>query len=181
MGGTGLEPVTPSLSRWGRRSRQFASVRSDGIVEPNLEFERTPGRTRANADPCHSCHAARCIPPHPSRPVTTDIPSVVSAERAARLRLEPRLDEAKLALVDRRSRGPRCERSIAPITAAKTRLPEKQSAGQMRETSLFEIPQPERLDQLIDLAGGDADDVGLLHDRDQRLLAALARLQERGK
>jgi hypothetical protein len=27
MGGTGLEPVTPSLSIWGSRSRQFAGVR----------------------------------------------------------------------------------------------------------------------------------------------------------
>ena len=42
-------------------------------------------------------------------------------------------------------------------------------------------PQPERLDDLVDLAGRDAGDVGLLHDRDQRLLGAAARLQERGK
>jgi hypothetical protein len=29
MSGTGLEPVTPSLSRWSSRSRRFAQVRSD--------------------------------------------------------------------------------------------------------------------------------------------------------
>ncbi len=39
-------------------------------------------------------------------------------------------------------------------------------------------PQPERLHHLVDLAGGDAGDVGLLHDRDKRLLGAAARLQE---
>src|SRR5439155_21203886 len=32
MGGTGLEPVTPSLSIWCRRSRQFARVRSGGML-----------------------------------------------------------------------------------------------------------------------------------------------------
>jgi hypothetical protein len=49
MGGTGLEPVTPSLSRWCSRSRQFAGVRSDRLVERNppaserlSERERTP-------------------------------------------------------------------------------------------------------------------------------------------
>src|SRR5262249_46302467 len=40
-------------------------------------------------------------------------------------------------------------------------------------------PQPQRLDQLVDLPRRDAGDIGLLHDRDQRLLAAFARLQER--
>jgi hypothetical protein len=40
-------------------------------------------------------------------------------------------------------------------------------------------PQPEALDELIDPAGGDATNVGLLHDGDQRLLGALARLQKR--
>jgi hypothetical protein len=38
--------------------------------------------------------------------------------------------------------------------------------------------QPERLDELIDPAGRDAADIRLLHDRDERLLRALARLQE---
>ena len=38
--------------------------------------------------------------------------------------------------------------------------------------------QPERLDQLVDAAGGDAADVRLLDDRDEGLLAAPARLQE---
>jgi hypothetical protein len=57
MGGTGLEPVTPSLSTWGSRSRQFARVRSDSIVERNPPLDRTLERTRTNANPCHSCHA----------------------------------------------------------------------------------------------------------------------------
>src|SRR5207247_8143505 len=59
MGGTGLEPVTPSLSIRGSRSRQFAPVRLNRIVERDLEFERTAERTRANAIPCHPCHASK--------------------------------------------------------------------------------------------------------------------------
>ena len=59
MGGTGLEPVTPSLSIWCRRSRQFAGVRSSRVVERNPSSDRTVERTRANANPCHSCHARR--------------------------------------------------------------------------------------------------------------------------
>jgi hypothetical protein len=39
-------------------------------------------------------------------------------------------------------------------------------------------PQPERLHELVDAAGGDAAHVGLLDDRDERLLGAPARLQE---
>jgi hypothetical protein len=59
MGGTGLEPVTPSLSRWGSRSRQCAHVRSNSIVEPKSPLDRTLQRTRTNSDPCHPCHARR--------------------------------------------------------------------------------------------------------------------------
>src|ERR1700722_12493601 len=51
----------PQLVDSGQRSRQFAWVRSDRTVEPNLNGDRTLERTRTNADPCHSCHA-----PHPS-------------------------------------------------------------------------------------------------------------------
>src|SRR5690349_11855012 len=59
MGGTGLEPVTPCLSRSCRRSRPFAPVRLDRFVERNHLLERTFERTRANAEPCHPCHARR--------------------------------------------------------------------------------------------------------------------------
>ena len=57
MGGTGLEPVTPSLSRRCSRSRPFAQVRSMRTVERNTRAHRTFERTRTNANPCHSCHA----------------------------------------------------------------------------------------------------------------------------
>jgi hypothetical protein len=57
MGGTGLEPVTPSLSIWGDRSRPFAQVRSHSVVERKVTFDRTAQRTRTNAEPCHPCHA----------------------------------------------------------------------------------------------------------------------------
>src|SRR3954462_7277528 len=39
-------------------------------------------------------------------------------------------------------------------------------------------PQPQALDELIDATGRDAADISLLDDRDERLLAALAGLQE---
>src|SRR5215212_12207099 len=39
-------------------------------------------------------------------------------------------------------------------------------------------PEPERLDQLVDAAGRDAADIGLLDDRHERLLRALARPEE---
>jgi hypothetical protein len=52
-----------------------------------------------------------------------------------------------------------------------------QAGADARDLALRD-PQPERLDDLVDLAGRDAGDVGLLHDRDQRLLRALARLQK---
>ena len=39
-------------------------------------------------------------------------------------------------------------------------------------------PQPEPLDELVDPPGRDAEHIGLLDDRQQRLLGALARLQE---
>jgi hypothetical protein len=49
MGGTGLEPVTPSLSIWCGRSRQFAANRPGRMVVSNplaterlRERERTP-------------------------------------------------------------------------------------------------------------------------------------------
>src|SRR5262249_20908341 len=41
--------------------------------------------------------------------------------------------------------------------------------------------QPERLDHLVELARRDAGDIGLLHDRDERLLAATSRLEEARK
>ena len=41
--------------------------------------------------------------------------------------------------------------------------------------------QPEGLDHLVDLPGGDAGDVGLLDDRNERLLRAAARLEEAGE
>jgi hypothetical protein len=40
-------------------------------------------------------------------------------------------------------------------------------------------PQPKRLDDLIDLPGRDAGDIGLLHHRDERLLRTATRLEER--
>ena len=56
VGGTGLEPVTPSLSIRGARShRRCRSLKPHG--ERNPSPDRTLERTRANVDCCHSCHA----------------------------------------------------------------------------------------------------------------------------
>ena len=59
MGGTGLEPVTPSLSIRRRRSHRFALVRLHRMVEPDPRAERTGERTRTNTNPCHPCRAVR--------------------------------------------------------------------------------------------------------------------------
>src|SRR2546425_12540576 len=47
----------PQLVDWGSRSRPFAQVRSNSMVERNRSRDRTLERTRTNANPCHSCHA----------------------------------------------------------------------------------------------------------------------------
>jgi hypothetical protein len=68
------------------------------------------------------------------------------------------------------------------ISALQRALPKRlhllvEQRGDPRDLGLRDA-QPERLDQLIDSPGRDAADIGLLDDRDQRLLGALARLQE---
>src|SRR5207247_959627 len=53
----------PQLVDWGDRSRPFAQVRSTPMVQRNPTCDRTPERTRTNADPCHPCHArSLCCP-----------------------------------------------------------------------------------------------------------------------
>jgi hypothetical protein len=47
VGGTGLEPVTPSLSTRGDRSRRFGQVRSTRTAARFQPCERTPHRTAA--------------------------------------------------------------------------------------------------------------------------------------
>jgi hypothetical protein len=48
----------PQLVDSGQRSRPFAQVRSTLMVERIPCRERMLERTRTNAEPCHSCHAA---------------------------------------------------------------------------------------------------------------------------
>src|SRR4051812_2543203 len=62
MGGTGLEPVTPSLSRWCSRAPPSASVHVRRFVKPTQLSERTLERTGTNTQPCHSCHARSRLP-----------------------------------------------------------------------------------------------------------------------
>jgi hypothetical protein len=52
------------------------------------------------------------------------------------------------------------------------------ATAQPTDGVLAHAAQPELLHQPVDLAGGDPVDIGLLHHRDQRLLAAPARLQK---
>jgi hypothetical protein len=54
VGGTGLEPVTPSLSTRCGRSRRFAGVRSRRMVQRN---PKASGRF-SERERCHCCHAA---------------------------------------------------------------------------------------------------------------------------
>jgi hypothetical protein len=59
MGGTGLEPVTPQLVEM---VQAFAPVRARSPTPLSCAkscLERTLERTRANAEPCHSCHATQ--------------------------------------------------------------------------------------------------------------------------
>ncbi len=55
-----------------------------------------------------------------------------------------------------------------------------QTLADARDLALRD-PEPERLDHLIDLARGDAGDIGLLHRAHERLLRAAARLEEARK
>jgi len=71
MGGTGLEPVTPSLSIRGGRSLRFGEVRSEGMAERNPSVERTLERTRTNVERCHCCHAVRMFRRQRARPPET--------------------------------------------------------------------------------------------------------------
>src|SRR5581483_9554069 len=56
-----------------------------------------------------------------------------------------------------------------------------QALAQARDLTLAQPCQPQGLDEIIDLARADAMDVGLLHDRDQRLFGPPAWLQQAGK
>jgi hypothetical protein len=56
-----------------------------------------------------------------------------------------------------------------------------QAAAQPGDLVLGHALQAELGDQPVDLAGGDAVDIGLLHDRDQRLLGAPAGSRNEGK
>ena len=58
----------PQLVDSGQRSRPFAQVRSNGMVERNPCRDRTFERTRTNAEPCHPCHADETREPHLSSP-----------------------------------------------------------------------------------------------------------------
>jgi hypothetical protein len=57
MGGTGLEPVTPSLSIRGDRSRPCAHVRLTRMAPRNPVAVFGPQRTRANVRCSHCSHA----------------------------------------------------------------------------------------------------------------------------
>jgi hypothetical protein len=83
MGGTGLEPVTPSLSTWCSCSRRFAQVRSHSIVERKVTFDRTAQRTRTNAEPCHPCQPLTCAPSATCRRPVTRLPRAAAMRTSA--------------------------------------------------------------------------------------------------
>jgi len=56
VGGTGLEPVTPSLSSRGKCSRLFDRVRQERMIRALLRGRANIYRTRTNYKCCHCCH-----------------------------------------------------------------------------------------------------------------------------
>src|SRR6266511_2968939 len=52
----GLEPSTFCMARSGGRSHPFAPVRSNRLFTGSSPDGANAKRTRANAEPCHSCH-----------------------------------------------------------------------------------------------------------------------------
>jgi hypothetical protein len=58
VGGTGLEPVTPSLSSRGDRSRPFAPVRPERMVARNRSASERLAERERYVERCHCCHAS---------------------------------------------------------------------------------------------------------------------------
>jgi hypothetical protein len=52
----GLEPTTFCMANASGRSRPFAPVRSNASIAGRFRESSERDRTRANAEPCHSCH-----------------------------------------------------------------------------------------------------------------------------
>jgi hypothetical protein len=52
----GLEPTTFCMANASCGSRPFAPVRSNDLFAGFSVRASEPERTRANAEPCHSCH-----------------------------------------------------------------------------------------------------------------------------
>jgi hypothetical protein len=79
----GLEPSTFCMASAGDRSRPFAPVRSNAPVAglPVQANERK--RTRANAEPCHSCHRVSCPTSESRQADGIDVPGPSDSEHAA--------------------------------------------------------------------------------------------------
>jgi len=57
----GLEPSTFCMASARGRTRPFAPVRSNGLFAGVLVQASEPERTRANVEPCHSCHGTQSV------------------------------------------------------------------------------------------------------------------------
>src|SRR6266542_3716554 len=55
----GLEPTTFCMANASERARPFAPVRSNRLFAAVSVQASEPDRTRANAEPCHTCHRVR--------------------------------------------------------------------------------------------------------------------------
>jgi hypothetical protein len=55
----GLEPTTFCMACASDRARPFAAVRSNGLLAGLPVHASEHKRTRANAEPCHSCHGTQ--------------------------------------------------------------------------------------------------------------------------
>jgi hypothetical protein len=103
VGGTGLEPVTPSLSTRGGRSDPFAAVRSTRVVT-GVALRRTePVRTGTNATCSHCSHWRLDVKKsRAERPYQLLSVSFLHAKTATRRRGLP---EPKTAVVDASQNG----------------------------------------------------------------------------
>ena len=93
MGGTGLEPVTPSLSIRSDRPRPVARVRPTRMVERFWLSDRTPERTGTSARCCHCCHARSCAEPRPNE-LRRRLREPVVGDPGVHLRGHPRVSVA---------------------------------------------------------------------------------------
>jgi hypothetical protein len=127
----GLEPTTLCMANARSRSRPFAPVRSNELFAGVLVQMSEHERTRANAEPCHSCHGFR----RRTRTRRAASRRHVDDRRSFRARLEIRFDAS---LDSRHSPSPTTgatRRRYMPGVAVSARTRELHTSGAPRSNS----------------------------------------------